>query len=81
MTAWIILAEDQHGELMALGPVYTDTGVRALRGWPRPAAGGSPPRPRWSARPSSPARRRRWPDGHGHGPRHAHRRGPRDACR
>ncbi len=31
MTAWIILAEDEHGDLTALGPVYTGTGVRALR--------------------------------------------------
>lgn len=31
MTAWIILAEDEHGDLTALGPVYTDAGVRALR--------------------------------------------------
>jgi hypothetical protein len=31
MTAWIILAEDQHGDLTALGPVYTGAGVRALR--------------------------------------------------
>lgn len=31
MTTWIILAEDEHGDLTALGPVYTDSGVRALR--------------------------------------------------
>jgi hypothetical protein len=31
MTAWIILAEDEHGDLTALGPIYTDTGVRTLR--------------------------------------------------
>ena len=31
MTAWIILAEDERGNLTALGPVCTDTGVRALR--------------------------------------------------
>jgi hypothetical protein len=31
MTAWILLAEDEHGDLAAVGPVYTDAGVRALR--------------------------------------------------
>jgi len=31
MTAWIILAEDEHGGLAALGPVYTWAGGRALR--------------------------------------------------
>jgi hypothetical protein len=31
MTAWILLADDEHGDLTALGPVYTSTGVRALR--------------------------------------------------
>jgi hypothetical protein len=31
MTAWVILAEDQRGDLTALGPVYTGAGVRALR--------------------------------------------------
>ena len=31
MTAWIILAEDDHHDLAALGPVYTDAGVRVLR--------------------------------------------------
>ncbi len=31
MTAWVILAEDERGDLTALGPVYTDAGVRAVR--------------------------------------------------
>lgn len=31
MTAWIILAEDEGGDLTALGPVYTETEVRTLR--------------------------------------------------
>ena len=31
MTAWIILAEDERGDLTALGPVYIETGVRTLR--------------------------------------------------
>jgi hypothetical protein len=39
MTAWIILAEDDHRDLAALGPLYTDAGARVLhelaeaRGW------------------------------------------------
>jgi hypothetical protein len=31
MTAWVILADDEHGDLTALGPVYTAAGVRVLR--------------------------------------------------
>ena len=31
MTAWIILADDEHGDLTALGPACTDAGMRALR--------------------------------------------------
>ena len=31
MTAWIILTEDDHRDLAALGPVYTDAGARVLR--------------------------------------------------
>ncbi len=31
MTAWILLAEDNRGDLTALGPVFTDAGVQALR--------------------------------------------------
>ncbi len=31
MTAWILLAEDDHGDLTALGPMFTDAGVRVLR--------------------------------------------------
>jgi hypothetical protein len=31
ITAWILMAEDNHGDLTALGPVFTDADVQALR--------------------------------------------------
>ncbi len=31
MTAWILLAEDDYGDLTAFGPVFTDAGARVLR--------------------------------------------------